>query len=325
MLGVIIPFFNRIDALRETLRALAQQTLPAEQFKVLVVDDGSHETLLDVVTGWSVPHNLCCLEQEHKGPAAARNRGAMEIDADLYVFLDADMIPVPDLLQQYVAAHAANPRSIICGRQLPWSPAYQDWLHQVFPMVYDLGPKPIFVEAYQLASGNMAVPRPVLQVLGGFDEKLMMTEDTDLGYRAGTLGIDVIYWPKAIGYHNHPKTFDQLCAEHQAAAWWQAHLVNKHPTLRGQVPNYQEVEPIDVRRDSISLLLRKLVRRLLAFSFVRAPMTRAARSLEQRGIRPQLFRFLYFKVLTSFRLFGYREGWRDVVRRQANKAVRPRR
>jgi hypothetical protein len=39
--SVVIPNYNRADALSDTLESLARQTLPPDSFEVLVVDDGS--------------------------------------------------------------------------------------------------------------------------------------------------------------------------------------------------------------------------------------------------------------------------------------------
>jgi N-acetylglucosaminyl-diphospho-decaprenol L-rhamnosyltransferase len=50
--------------------------------------------------------------------AAARNAGAdraVERGASLVIFLDADCIPGPDLLDTYAAAAAAYPRAVLCG------------------------------------------------------------------------------------------------------------------------------------------------------------------------------------------------------------------
>ena len=43
-LSVVIPTHNRTGTLRNTLAALAAQTLAADRFEVLVVDDGSRES-----------------------------------------------------------------------------------------------------------------------------------------------------------------------------------------------------------------------------------------------------------------------------------------
>jgi len=221
------------------------------------------------------------------------------------------MIPATDLLEQYLQAHTRYPDAILMGRHLPWPESFISRLDRLFPHTFDLGPAPSQVHFYDLASGNMAISRHTFVSLGGFDEDLRMTEDTDLGYRAHRQGIEIVYIPTAIGYHNHPKTFVQLCHQQRCSAWWHARLVRKHPELSGQVPAYREVEPIHLASDSLHLLVRKLARRFLATTPIRNTLLAMIRGLEYLSAPPGILRLFYYKVLTSYRLIGYREGWKS--------------
>ncbi|WP_326553881.1 glycosyltransferase [Micromonospora sp. NBC_01813] len=42
-LSVIVPTYNRSEALRQTLKHLARQRMPTELFEVIVTDDGSSD------------------------------------------------------------------------------------------------------------------------------------------------------------------------------------------------------------------------------------------------------------------------------------------
>ena len=42
-LSVIVPTYNRLPILKKCLAALAAQTLPAQNFEVIVIDDGSSD------------------------------------------------------------------------------------------------------------------------------------------------------------------------------------------------------------------------------------------------------------------------------------------
>lgn len=309
-ISVIIPCFNRTRELEKTLTAFSTQTLPADQFEVIVVDDGSTDGLAETVRRISVPYPLKIIWQPNRGPGSARNRGAREARSNLFIFLDADMIPALDLIDQYLQAHTRYPDAILIGRHLPWPESLVSPLDRAFPYVFDLGPEPIETRFYHLASGNMALGRQTFATLGGFDENLRMTEDTDLGYRAHLQGIQIVYIPTAIGYHNHSRTLVQLCQQQQCSSWWQAQLVHKYPELRGQIPAYQEVEPIHLG-DSPYLLIRKVARRLLAVFPVRCALLAMTRFLGHLGVPPWVLRFFYYKLLTSYRLIGYRQGLKN--------------
>ncbi len=94
--SVIIPHYDRLDALTMTLNGLAAQTTPADQFEVIIVDDGSTSDVAGFLEGLSLPFVPRLLRQDNKGPAAARNHGAAVATGDLLIFLDADMIPAAD-------------------------------------------------------------------------------------------------------------------------------------------------------------------------------------------------------------------------------------
>src|SRR5271157_6588289 len=75
--SVIIPTYNRIDALRQTLSALETVQYPSDRWEVVIVDDGSSDGTEEIVQNCirrSHVH-IRYLRQANGGPASARNRG----------------------------------------------------------------------------------------------------------------------------------------------------------------------------------------------------------------------------------------------------------
>lgn len=308
--SVIIPNYNRADALALTLSALAGQSVSPERFEVILVDDGSTDDSVSIIQGASHPYTLCPVQQENLGPGAARNLGAGCARASLLVFLDVDMIPAPELLANYLHAYQEQARNVLIGRQLAWPPAFASQPEEIFDYVRgaDPGPQAREVPFYYMASGNCALSADLFWELGGFDERLRMTEDTDLAYRAHLAGARFAYLPEALGYHNHPKTLEQRASELTASAWWTAHLMAKHPGMRGQLPVYREVAPLDLRADSPFLVVRKLVRRLLALSLPLAILQVTTRVMQRLVPHSSVVSFLHRQLQCSYRLVGFRRG-----------------
>ena len=104
--SVVIPTHNQHARLALVLAGLARQTLPHDAFEVLVIDDGCTDGTADVVSGYErggqLPVRL--LGGARCGRNAARNLGLEAARGALTVFLDADALPAPDLLQRYVEA-----------------------------------------------------------------------------------------------------------------------------------------------------------------------------------------------------------------------------
>jgi len=308
--SVIIPCFNCASQIRLTLSALANQTVPSDRFEVIVADDGSTDDSLSAVQEASGPISLRLLQQENRGPGATRNQGAREAAGGILVFLDADMIACPELLEEYRRILIRRTEVIVVGRQLPWPEAFDSPFGRVLNYVSarDPGPESMEPEWYYLASGNFAVSRSGFERLEGFDERFRMTEDVDLAYRAFNRDIKLVYAPRAVAYHNHPKTFDQLCSRTYESAWWTAQLMAKHPTMRGEVPVYRDMDPVQLSDDDWDLVLRKIARRALAVPLLLRSMRIAAEFLEQSAPHPPLQRTLYWKILNCYRLMGFRDG-----------------
>src|SRR3954454_3536316 len=62
-LSVVIPTYNRRDGILRLLQALAEQTLPSDQFEVVVVNDGSTDDTAEALACFAAPYRLRVLEQ----------------------------------------------------------------------------------------------------------------------------------------------------------------------------------------------------------------------------------------------------------------------
>jgi glycosyltransferase involved in cell wall biosynthesis len=84
-ISVIIPTFNRLDLLKETVESVRNQTF--NDFEIVVVNDGS----TDGTGEWlRAQKDVCALEQENSGIATSRNNGAAVARGAWLAFLDHD-------------------------------------------------------------------------------------------------------------------------------------------------------------------------------------------------------------------------------------------
>ena len=313
--SVIIPNYDRADALPQTLLALAGQTVPFDQFEVVVVDDGSTDGSVDLARNLRLPYRLEIMRQSNRGPGAARNLGASYAQSDILIFLDVDMIAASTLLEEHLLAHLARPNSVVVGRILAWPEAYRSLFDEITQSESnrDLGADSIPLVFYHVVSCNFSVQRDHFTALGGFDERLRESEDTEFGYRADKRGMPLIYCPGAAAYHNHPRTFQQRCTQVRSSAFWTAKHMQEHPAIVPLLPIYQDILPITWGKDPPSLIVRKFGRRALALPLSRKAMELLMRVLESRWPSPALLRSLYWKTMSGYRVQGLRDGWRAPV------------
>jgi glycosyltransferase involved in cell wall biosynthesis len=106
-ISVVIPTYNRSALLHETLRQLTRQTLPADQFEVIVADDGSDDDTKAVAESFSGELRLKYCFQEDLGCRAgtARNLGARLAAAPILCFLDTGAMAGREFLSRHLAEH----------------------------------------------------------------------------------------------------------------------------------------------------------------------------------------------------------------------------
>lgn len=206
--SVVIPTYNRKPILEKCLRALEQQQLAAPSlvrgYEVVVVDDGSTDGTVEWLRQQPAefPH-VRLVQQEHLGPAAARNLGVQKADGDTIIFIDSDLVVTETFLQ----AHA---EALIAGRQQIGSDRLFTYGRVINTCNFD---QPT-AEPYKLtdfsaayfATGNVAIARHWLEQAGLFDTRFQLYgwEDLELGVRLKQLGLKLIKCPEAVGYHWHP-------------------------------------------------------------------------------------------------------------------------
>src|SRR6476661_7120595 len=100
--SVVIPAYRAARTLPAGLAALAAQTYPADHLEIIVVDDGSPDETAAVAEAAGAR----VLRQANRGPATARNRGALAATGDLVLFTDADCAPTPAWVERMAAPFA---------------------------------------------------------------------------------------------------------------------------------------------------------------------------------------------------------------------------
>ena len=109
-LSLIIPTFNRLRTIKAILKALESQTLPPGDFEIIAVDDGSTDGTLEMLQGYRGPLNLKLettgLPPEVYGYHTAINRGIALSHGKYLVFMDSDMVPRHDALEEFLKAHS---------------------------------------------------------------------------------------------------------------------------------------------------------------------------------------------------------------------------
>jgi glycosyltransferase involved in cell wall biosynthesis len=81
------------------------QSLPPDEYEIIVSDDGSTDTTAEIVKSFSGSVSIRHLYQEQGGTSKARNRAFAQARGAYVLFLNDDSIAGRDLLEQHLRTH----------------------------------------------------------------------------------------------------------------------------------------------------------------------------------------------------------------------------
>ncbi|MFA7669304.1 MAG: glycosyltransferase [Burkholderiaceae bacterium] len=207
---VVVPVYNGGPLWHEAARALARaQAFSRHHVRVEVVDSSSRDESAAVAREHGFPvRSIASRDFDHGG---TRNAAVLNQAADIYVFLTQDaVLDHPAALDGLLAAFQDPDVAVAYGRQLPHrdanpiaahARAFNYGAHSRVVGLRDrsrLGIKTVFV------SNSFAAYRaPVFQALGGFPERVILSEDMYLAARAVLDGCKVAYVSEACVRHSH--------------------------------------------------------------------------------------------------------------------------
>jgi GT2 family glycosyltransferase len=228
--SVAVSTYRRLDQIERLLHALAEQSLPAAEFEVVVYDDGSADGTVDAIRALAshLPYSLRVHEGAvNRGPACGRNVAWRVATAPVIAFTDDDCVPQPDWLREGLA-YFDDPQVVsTVGRVEPAPDQYAD-----------LGPfsRTLSVhDARFFATANCFYRRAALETADGFDERFRRAagEDTDLGLRVLALGGRAAYAEEAVVHHDIRPSELRAAASEAWRKWIDlALVVRKHPEIR---------------------------------------------------------------------------------------------
>lgn len=193
---VVVPAFNAAPFLGVTLEALLSQTTVPEQ--IIVVDDGS----TDGTAALAEQMGVRVIQQDQKGPGAARNRGIEAADTEFIAFCDADDWYVPDkleralgMLEKLGAACAATDAWVVRDDRVQGRKNE----HRPVPGVLTLE---FLLRGNPIVCSSVVARRDAVINAGSFNEspELIATEDYDLWLRMA-VNEPIAYTPRPMTFY----------------------------------------------------------------------------------------------------------------------------
>lgn len=229
IISVIIPAYNAEKTIKPCLEALKSQSYSGT-FEILVVDDKSADKTVEAVRKMSKrSKNIRVIEQEHLGPAAARNRGAKEARGDILIFTDSDCIADRDFVKEMGLPLQGD----IAGVQGRYKTMQKSLVARFCQLEIEDRYSRMLKRPYIDFIGSYAAAyrKDIFQESGGFDQGFRSAsgEDPELSFRLAIAGHKLVFNPKAIVYHTHPESLGKYLKVKFYRAYWRVRLYKKHP------------------------------------------------------------------------------------------------
>jgi GT2 family glycosyltransferase len=214
--SVVFATYNRQDSAARLLTQLAAQQLAADDFEVVVVDDGSREDPTQLLRAVPMPCKVTIIRQPNAGAAAARDRGINEARGHIIVIVDDDMQVEPGFLSAHLAYHERHARCVVLGHikpdpsmSMPLFSRYHSEMLARFVAAARNGK--LQIRGTQVCTGNLSFCREDYFAVGGFDREMRQSEDAELGVRLDKSGCHLVFGEDAATLHG---------SDHESVQFW---------------------------------------------------------------------------------------------------------
>ena len=113
-ISVIVPVYNAEKYLDRFLNSVIAQTFKEEDFEVILVDDGSTDYSMHIISSYAGDNeNFIVIHKSNGGAASARNEGLNIAHGEYVAFLDPDDYIEPDYLEKSYAEAVKSGADIV--------------------------------------------------------------------------------------------------------------------------------------------------------------------------------------------------------------------
>ncbi|MGO9421549.1 glycosyltransferase [Roseiarcus sp.] len=203
--SVIIPHYNDLQNLERCIGLLAAQTLPRDQYEVVVADNNSR-------CGIDAVRRVCgkiarVVPAPIQGAGPARNAAVAASRGKVLAFIDSDCRPSSSWLERGLAALSSA--QIVGGRvDVDYVDPSRPTAEEAFERVFAFNFKRYIREVGFSGSGNMFVPREIFDNVGGF--RAQVAEDVDWGQRALIANYRFAYADDVVVSHPARRSWTEL-------------------------------------------------------------------------------------------------------------------
>jgi GT2 family glycosyltransferase len=223
-ISVVICSYNGSRTIADTMDGLAEVDYP--DYEVIVIDDGSTDTLADIASGFDVR----LIRTANQGLSAARNEGLRAATGEIVAYLDDDARTDPHWLRYLADAYARTGAVAAGGPNI--APAGAGFIAEAVAHAPG-GPVHVLLtdtEADHLPGCNLSIRKSALEEIGGFDPRYRAAgDDVDVCWRLRDVGGALTFSPGAMVWHHRRNSARTYWKQQQGYGRAEALLEEKWP------------------------------------------------------------------------------------------------
>jgi glycosyltransferase involved in cell wall biosynthesis len=253
-ISVIVPVYNNPLGVAKTIEALLNQSLPPQEYEIIIVDNRSTDDTPRVINAYvqQYPERIIGLSENRiQNSFAARNKGLSEARGEIIANTDSDCIPARNWLEEGISCMKSEQAQLVGGK-VTFFMSEKQTPAEICDAIKNLRMEYYVRKKQAAVTANLFVEKAVLDTIGPFSNTLIAGEDLMWPKKAVSAGFSLVYAPKAMVLHP-ARDFQELMKKHYRVGsssihFWKFQGKNKWKIFRSFLIGFLPNKPKTIRK-----------------------------------------------------------------------------
>ena len=235
LVTIIIPVLNERKYIKNFLKDILNQDYPKDNIEIFIIDGGSKDGTIDILNKFLLQNQslrAVLLIEPDKNVASAVNIGAKKANGKIIMKMDAHTEYAPDYILKCVEYLRREDIDCVGG---PMRPIGDNYISTTISLSYrtsfGTGGGKFHNINYQGYADTVylgAYKKNTFEKLGGWDEKIMDTDDDDFNYRLRKAGGKIFLTPEIKSHYHVRGSLKKLWDQYFRYGYSQVSFIKKH-------------------------------------------------------------------------------------------------
>ncbi len=204
LISVIMPAYNAEETIEKAILSLLNLNYPKERIELLIVDNNSSDSTVDIIGKYPV---TLLQECEKQSSYAARNLGVKVAKGEIYAFTDADCIVDVNWVMMGIEALQ---KADLVGGKVEFIYSEKKTSSEMYDSLISMDNELYILSSKGATTANLFVKSSIFSKIGLFDDTVVSGGDMEWTIRASNSGYKIEYSNAVIIRHPSRKFKDLM-------------------------------------------------------------------------------------------------------------------